>query len=115
MEADILAAELREGAPAPADPGRRIPSLRIQASSGWRAVDPAEFWRYRELLWFLAGRDVKLRYNQTVLGVAWAVIQPLATMLIFSLFFGKLAKVPSEGVPYPLLALVGLLPWQLFA
>jgi homopolymeric O-antigen transport system permease protein len=115
MEADILAADLREGAPAPAGRGRPIPSLRIQASSGWRAVDLAEFWRYRELLWFLAGRDVKLRYHQTVLGVAWAVIQPLTTMLIFSLFFGKLAKMPSESVPYPLLALVGLLPWQLFA
>jgi len=88
--------------------------VRIRATGGWRAVDWAEFWRYRELLWFLASRDIKLRYKQTALGVTWAVIQPLITMLVFSFFFGRLAKIPSDGVPYPLLVLVGLMPWQLF-
>jgi lipopolysaccharide transport system permease protein len=72
-------------------------------------------WRYRELLGFLAARDIKLRYKQTVLGVAWAVIQPLFTMLVFSIFFGRLGGIPSEGIPYPLFALCALLPWQLFA
>ena len=89
--------------------------VRIRSSAGWRALDLAELWRYRELLWFLALRDIQLRYKQTVLGVAWAVLQPLLTMVIFTVFFGMLAKLPSDGVPYPLFVLVGLLPWQLFA
>lgn len=89
--------------------------IRIRPSSGWRALDLRELWRYRELLWFLAVRDIKVRYKQTALGVAWAVLQPLLTMVVFSIFFGKLANIPSDGVPYPLFALVGLLPWQLFA
>jgi lipopolysaccharide transport system permease protein len=89
--------------------------VRIRPGSGWRALDLRELWRYRELLWFLALRDVKLRYKQTALGVAWAVIQPLFSMAVFSLFFGKLAGIPSDGVPYPLFALCGLLPWQLFS
>jgi lipopolysaccharide transport system permease protein len=89
--------------------------VRIRASSGWRALDLAELWRYRELLYFLALRDIKVRYKQTALGVAWAVLQPLLTMVIFTIFFGVLARVPSDGVPYALFALVGLLPWQLFA
>jgi lipopolysaccharide transport system permease protein len=75
----------------------------------------AEVWRYRELLFFLALRDVKLRYKQTALGVAWAVIQPLFTMAVFAIFFGKLGGLPSDGKPYALFVLVGLLPWQLFA
>jgi len=115
MHGDTSAADPREIVE-PRGPGGRITErVRIRATSGWRAVDWVEFWRYRELLWFLAARDIKLRYKQTVLGVAWAVIQPLSTMLVFSVFFGKLAKIPSEGIPYPLLTLVGLLPWQLFA
>jgi lipopolysaccharide transport system permease protein len=89
--------------------------VRIRPSSGWRALDLREVWRYRELLWFLALRDIKVRYKQTALGVAWAVIQPLFTMLIFTIFFGRLAKIPSDGIPYPLFAMVALLPWQLFA
>ena len=89
--------------------------VRIRATSGWRAIDLAEFWRYRELLWFLTARDVKLRYKQTALGVAWAVIQPLFTMIVFSVLFGRFGKLPSGGVPYPLLTLTGLIPWQLFA
>ena len=78
-------------------------------------LDLTELWRYRELLYFLAWRDVKLRYKQTALGVAWAVLQPLATMLVFSIFFGKLGGMKSDGVPYPLFVLTALLPWQLFA
>jgi lipopolysaccharide transport system permease protein len=75
----------------------------------------AEAWRHRELMYFLVWRDLKVRYKQTVLGVAWAVIQPLATMLVFSLFFGRLAQMPSDGVPYPLFAFVALIPWTYFA
>jgi lipopolysaccharide transport system permease protein len=88
---------------------------RIRPSRGWRAIDLREIWRYRELLWFLTLRDVKLRYKQTALGVAWAVLQPLFTMLVFTIFFGKLGKLPSDGRPYALFVLAALLPWQLFA
>ncbi|VTU00949.1 phosphate abc transporter permease : Transport permease protein OS=Nitrolancea hollandica Lb GN=NITHO_1980002 PE=3 SV=1: ABC2_membrane [Gemmataceae bacterium] len=89
--------------------------VRIRPSGGWRAVNLAEVWRYRELLFFLTLRDVKLRYKQTALGVAWAVLQPLATMTVFAVFFGKLGKLPSDGQPYALFVLAALLPWQLFA
>ena len=78
-------------------------------------VEPADLWAYRELLILLTWRDVNIRYKQTALGVVWAVIQPLATMLIFTLFFGRLAGMPSEGVPYSLFAYAGLLPWTFFA
>jgi lipopolysaccharide transport system permease protein len=88
---------------------------RIRPSRGWRAIDLAEFWRYRELLFSMTLRDIKLRYKQTALGVAWAVIQPLLTMAVFTVFFGKLGKLPSDGQPYALFVLAALLPWQLFA
>ncbi len=88
---------------------------RIRPSRGWRAIDLREIWRYRELLWFLTLRDIKLRYKQTALGVAWAVLQPLFTMGVFTIFFGKLGKIPSDGKPYALFVLAALLPWQLFA
>jgi lipopolysaccharide transport system permease protein len=91
------------------------PVTRIRPGSGWRAVNLGELWRYRELLYFLTLRDVKLRYKQTALGVAWAVLQPLLTMAVFTVFFGHLGKLPSDGRPYALFVLVGLLPWQLFA
>lgn len=77
-------------------------------------VDLKELVRYRELIFFLTWRDLKVRYKQTILGVAWAVIQPVMTMLVFSIFFGGLAGVPSDGIPYPLFSIAGLLPWQLF-
>lgn len=96
-------------------PSAATDRLIITPPSGWRAVDWRELWRYRELLWFLAARDVKVRYKQTVLGAAWAVIQPLFTMIVFSIFFGKLAGMPSDGLPYPLFSLAALLPWQLFS
>ena len=88
---------------------------RIRPSHGWRALDLAELWRYRELAVLLAWRDVQVRYKQTALGVAWALIQPLLAMGIFALFFGNLIQVPSDGVPYALFAFVGLLPWTYFA
>jgi lipopolysaccharide transport system permease protein len=88
---------------------------RIEPSRGWVPLRLAELWAYRELLYFLTWRDVKVRYKQTALGVAWAVIQPLFTMLVFSVFFGKLAKVPSDGIPYPIFCYTALVPWTLFA
>lgn len=87
----------------------------IAPSRGWVALKLRELWEYRELLYFLTWREVKVRYKQTALGAAWAIIQPLFTMLIFSLFFGKLAKVPSDRIPYPLFCLAGLVPWTFFA
>lgn len=88
--------------------------VRIQPTSGWKIVDFKELMRYKELIFFMTWRDLKVRYKQTVLGVAWAIIQPVMTMVVFSVFFGNLAKVPSDGIPYPLFSLAGLLPWQLF-
>ncbi|MET0400006.1 MAG: ABC transporter permease [Longimicrobiaceae bacterium] len=87
----------------------------IHASKGWSIPDLRELWRYRELLYFLVWRDVKVRYKQTALGAAWAILQPFATMLVFSLFFGRLASMPSDGVPYPAFAYAALVPWTLFA
>jgi len=92
-----------------------IPVLRIRPSRGWSALRLRELWEYRELLFFLTWRDVLVRYKQAALGVAWAVLQPLLTMTIFSVIFGRLAKLPSEGIPYPVFSYVALLPWQLFA
>jgi len=92
-----------------------LPTLVIQPSKGWVAIRLGELWQYRELLYFLTWRDVKIRYKQTVLGASWALLQPLLTMLIFTLIFGRVAKIPTGGVPYPLFALVGLAPWTFFA
>jgi lipopolysaccharide transport system permease protein len=88
---------------------------RIQPSRGWASLRLGELWEYRELLYFLVWRDVKIRYKQTVLGALWAVIQPVCMMLVFTLFFGKLAKVPSDGIPYPIFSFAALVPWQFFA
>jgi lipopolysaccharide transport system permease protein len=87
----------------------------LQGNPGWHLAELMELWRYRELLYFLTWRDVKVRYKQTVLGAAWAILQPLATMMVFSVFFGRLAKMPSAGLPYSLFVLAGLLPWTFFA
>jgi lipopolysaccharide transport system permease protein len=87
----------------------------IAPSTGFFQLNLRELWRYRELLYFLVWRDIKVRYKQTALGAAWAILQPMMTMLVFSIFFGRLAKVPSDGVPYPIFAFTALLPWQLFA
>lgn len=86
----------------------------IRPRRSWVALDLRDIWAYRELFVFLAWRDVKVRYKQTALGAAWAVIQPLFTMMIFTIFFGKLAGVPSGGIPYPIFAYAGLLPWTFF-
>jgi lipopolysaccharide transport system permease protein len=91
------------------------PTIRIRPPKKWTPVDLHELWTYRELIYSFTLRDVKLRYKQTGLGIAWAVLQPLLTMVIFTIFFGGLAKIPSEGVPYPIFVLAALLPWTLFA
>src|SRR5512142_1024232 len=87
----------------------------IEPARGWQALDLLDLWRYRELLYFLTWRDVKVRYKQTLLGAAWAILQPLLTMVLFSIIFGQLAKLPSDGIPYPIFTYTALLPWQLFA
>ncbi|HUW11360.1 MAG TPA: ABC transporter permease [Anaerolineae bacterium] len=92
-----------------------LPEIVIRPSRGWRWLDLRELWAYRELIYFLTWRDIKVRYKQTAIGVAWAVLQPLAMMAVFTLFFGRMAQMPSEGVPYPVFVLAGLVPWQLFA
>src|SRR6185503_17032748 len=92
-----------------------LPTFFIDPPSGWTSIGFRELWAYRELLYFLTLRDVKVRYKQTALGAAWAIIQPLFMMLVFSLFFGRLAKLPSDGIPYPVFTFCALLPWQLFA
>jgi lipopolysaccharide transport system permease protein len=91
------------------------PLLRIRPSRGWASLRLRELWAYRELLYFLTWRDIKVRYKQTALGAAWAILQPLLTMLVFSLFFGRLAKVPSDGLPYALFSFAALVPWTFFA
>jgi len=87
----------------------------IEPSRGWVALKLRDLWVHRELLYFLTWRDIKVRYKQTALGAAWAVIQPLATMLVFSLFFGRLAQVPSDDIPYPIFSFTALVPWTFFA
>ena len=87
-----------------------MPRTLIRPAGGWQLVNVDELWRYRELLYFLAWRDVKVRYKQTVLGAAWAVLQPALMMVVFSIFFGRLAHVDSGGLPYPLFVFAGLLP-----
>lgn len=92
-----------------------VPLIIIKPSRGWVSLKLHELWEYRELLYFLTWRDIKVRYKQTVLGAAWAIIQPFFTMVVFSLFFGKLAKIPSDGIPYPLFSYAALVPWTFFA
>ena len=103
---------------APASPQHDLPGgphVVIQASKAWRPIDFNELWSFRELLYFLTWRDVKVRYKQTILGATWAILQPLLTMVIFTLLFGRLAGIDSEGVPYPLFAYAGLLIWVFFS
>jgi lipopolysaccharide transport system permease protein len=87
----------------------------IQPQTGWRALDVRELWAYRELLFMLTMRDIKVRYKQTVLGFGWAIIQPVMLMIVFGVFFGRLAKMPSDGYPYPIFVYAALLPWTFFA
>ncbi|MBI4915361.1 MAG: ABC transporter permease [Acidobacteria bacterium] len=96
-------------------PASMAPVTRIRPIKGWAPVNFREVWEYRDLLRLLAWRDITVRYKQTVLGAAWAVLQPLLTMAVFSLFFGRLAKVPSDGLPYPIFAFAALVPWGFFS
>jgi lipopolysaccharide transport system permease protein len=92
-----------------------IPLTVIEPKKGWVPLDLKEIWDYREILYFLTKRDIKVRYKQTVLGGLWAIIQPFFTMIVFTLLFGRLAKIPSDGIPYPIFVYAGLLPWTYFA
>jgi lipopolysaccharide transport system permease protein len=96
-------------------PPGETPVTRIRPSRGWVSLNLRDLWEYRELLYFLTWRDIKVRYKQTVLGAAWAIIQPFFTMVVFSLFFGKLARIPSDGIPYPIFSYAALVPWTFFA
>ncbi len=108
-------AEKQQGL-APADiPVRAAHTFVIRPTHGWVSLKLGEMWAYRELLYFLTWRDIKVRYKQTILGMIWAVIQPFMTMVVFSLFFGGLAGVPSDGVPYPVFSFAALVPWSFFA
>lgn len=91
-----------------------IPKLVLKPSNGWVPLDLKDLWRYRELIYFMTWRDLTVRYKQTLLGVSWAILRPLLTMVVFSIFFGGLAKMPSDGVPYPIFTFTALLPWELF-
>jgi homopolymeric O-antigen transport system permease protein len=91
------------------------PLIVIEASKSWVPLNLRELWAYRELLYFLTWRDLKVRYKQTVLGVTWVVLQPLLSTIVFSVFLGKLARVPSDGIPYPIFVYIGLLPWTFFS
>lgn len=102
-------------ATSPAAIPKDLPVHLLAAARGWVPVRLGELWEFRELLYCLVWREVKVRYKQTVLGVAWAIIQPFLTMVVFSVVFGRLAGIPSEGLPYPVFAYCALLPWQLFA
>ena len=92
-----------------------MPVYHIEPSKGWVSLRLHEILEYRELLYFLTWRDIKVRYKQTILGIAWAIIQPLFSMVIFSLFFGRLAKIPSDNIPYPIFSFAALVPWTFFA
>ncbi len=89
---------------------QEIPVIRIEPSKGWVSLKLNELWEYRELLYFLTWRDIKVRYKQAVLGAAWAILQPFMNMVVFSIFFGRLAKIPSDGIPYPIFEYCALLP-----
>jgi len=91
------------------------PEIVVTPSRGWRSLELSELWKYRELLYFLTWRDIRVRYKQTVLGAAWAILQPLLTMILFSVIFGYFAGLPSQGIPYPVFTYTALLPWGLFA
>lgn len=92
-----------------------VPIITLRPPKGLAALNLRDLWVYRELVFFMIWRDIKVRYKQTLLGASWAVLQPFATMVIFTVFFGNLAQVPSDGVPYPIFTYVALLPWQLFS
>ena len=94
---------------------RQPQTIHIQPTQGWSVLGLGELWRYREVVFYLAWRDVKVRYKQTIFGPAWAILQPLLTMVIFSIIFGKIAKLPSDGIPYPIFSYCALVPWTFFS
>ena len=96
-------------------PAEAVTTRRLVPGTGLRGPRVDEIWRYRELLFFFVTRDIKVRYKQTILGAGWAIIQPLMTMIVFTIFFGRLARVPSDGLPYPVFSLAALVPWTYFA
>jgi lipopolysaccharide transport system permease protein len=96
-------------------PSTIVPITILRPPVGWSALNLRDLWQYRELIYFLTWRDLKVRYKQTLLGASWAILKPFMTMVVFSIFFGQLAEVPSDGVPYPIFAFVALLPWEMFS
>src|SRR5512134_3288982 len=100
--------------PADGEDERQTPVV-IELSRSWHSFDIRELWEYRELLYFFVWRDIKVRYKQTILGGVWVILQPLMPMIVFSVFFGLLVKIPSDNIPYPIFTYTALLPWQLFA
>jgi homopolymeric O-antigen transport system permease protein len=111
-------ASATSNASVPAPLGRHlpaVPTLRIEPARGWFNLHLRELWDYRELLYFFVWRDVKIRYKQTAIGVLWVVVQPLLTMLVATLFFGRLAKLPSQGLPYPVFSFAAVVPWAYFS
>ncbi len=110
-------AEVKETAPPPDSEVKLtpLPATVITPPSGWTSLELRELWRYRELLYFLIWREIKVRYKQTVLGAPWAIIKPFVTMVVFSVFFGNLLGVPSDDIPYPIFSYVALVPWNFFA
>ena len=101
--------------PEVAKPPQANRGIVIRPRSGWAFINIAELWRYRELLFFLTWRDVKIRYTQSLLGILWAVIQPTLYMVVFTIIFGKMAKVPTDGIPYPLFSFSALILWNFYA
>jgi lipopolysaccharide transport system permease protein len=113
-----MSSPLVEAPEAPAagpDVGQPVSTTIIEPSRGWVPIDFGEIWAYREVLYFLVWRDIKVRYRQTLMGAAWAIIQPFMTMVVFTVFFGRLAKMPSDGAPYPVFAFAALVPWAFFS
>jgi homopolymeric O-antigen transport system permease protein len=114
MNATFIEPPGRKGT-SPALTANDAPVIRVEPPRGWIPLRLRDVWSFRELLYFLVWRDVNVRYKQTVFGVAWAIIQPFSAMVVFSLFFGRLAKIPSDGVPYPVFSYAALVPWTFFA
>src|SRR5258705_1939547 len=115
MAASRQAVQVVEPTNPPESLAEQTQPILIEPPRRWESLDLREFWRYRELLYFLAWRDIKVRYKQTVIGMAWAVLEPFPKMDVFSIIFGALLRVPSDGVPYPVFSYAGLLPWNFFA
>src|SRR5207244_653688 len=112
--AGLTAGEPQDGS-RPASAPDDLPVTRIVPATGWQPFNLAELWRFRELLYFLTWRDVKVRYKQTALGAAWAVLQPAMMMVVFTVFFSRMAGLSSGNMPYPVFCYMGLLPWTFFA